>query len=242
MVTTISSAGQPDQEATIYRRYKEFEKLNRLLRSAFTGSHLLDSLPSLPGTCACPTSQVSLIMLRHWTIEGLCLTGKVYNPFANQMDEAFIENRRLELEVYLNKLIHMSKASKNSDLLRFLGLDPITGLPLDPMDSERCDARKLRSPRRNLDGRGLITRVRICTVAGTLNASSEERGVQVFVAASRNLRGLRLCCTCVHVRVPGSLEGLRRGFMEELRRSKYLRASHMCSCVAEGHVRHNSPK
>lgn len=35
--------------------------------------------------------------------------GKVYNPFANQMDEAFIENRRADLQVYLKKLINIPK-------------------------------------------------------------------------------------------------------------------------------------
>lgn len=49
VVTAVSSTGQPDQEGTAYRRYSEFEKLDRLLKSAFAGSHLLSSLPSLPG-------------------------------------------------------------------------------------------------------------------------------------------------------------------------------------------------
>lgn len=60
--------------------------------------------------------------------------GKVWNPWANQTDPAFIEQRRQELEVYLRRLIQMPKASTNPDLFRFLGLHPITGVPVDPSD------------------------------------------------------------------------------------------------------------
>jgi len=36
--------------------------------------------------------------------------------------------------VYLRRLIQMPKASTNPDLFRFLGLHPVTGVPLDPSD------------------------------------------------------------------------------------------------------------
>lgn len=61
-------------------------------------------------------------------------TGKVWNPFADQTDPAFIEQRREELEVYLRRLIQMPKASTNPDLFRFFQLHPVTGSPLDPAD------------------------------------------------------------------------------------------------------------
>lgn len=60
--------------------------------------------------------------------------GKVWNPFADQTDPAFIEQRRQELEVYLRRLIQMPKVSTNPDLFRFFQLHPVTGVPLDPSD------------------------------------------------------------------------------------------------------------
>lgn len=58
----------------------------------------------------------------------------MYNPWANQSDPAFIEQRRLDLEVYLRRLIQMPKASTNPDLFRFFSMHPISGVPLDPND------------------------------------------------------------------------------------------------------------
>jgi len=100
--------GGKEGEVVVFRRYRDFDKLDRLVRSAFAGSHLLSSLPSLPI--------------------------KVLNPFADQSDPLFIEHRRQELEVYLQRLIRMPKASHNPDLLRFFSLHPVTGQPLDPGD------------------------------------------------------------------------------------------------------------
>lgn len=41
--------GDPAREVTVFRRFRDFDKLDRLIRSAFAGSHLLNSLPPLPG-------------------------------------------------------------------------------------------------------------------------------------------------------------------------------------------------
>lgn len=97
-----------DGAVVVFRRYRDFDKLDRLVRSAFAGSHLLNSLPNLPI--------------------------KILNPFTDQSDPAFIDNRRQELEVYLKRLIRMPKASNNPDLLRFFSLHPVSGQPLDPGD------------------------------------------------------------------------------------------------------------
>ena len=67
----------------------------------------------------------------------LASTGKVLNPFTDQTSREFINTRRADLAVYINKVINFPKAVKNSDVLKFLGLDPVTGCPLDPLDSER---------------------------------------------------------------------------------------------------------
>ena len=60
--------------------------------------------------------------------------GKCFSPFTDQTTPGFIEQRRQDLEVYLRRLIQMPKASTNPDLFRFLGLHPVTGMPLDPSD------------------------------------------------------------------------------------------------------------
>lgn len=99
------------QHTFVYRRYNEFEKLAQRLKGAYKGSHLLSSLPSLPG--------------------------KVINPFVDQTTPDFINSRKNDLEQYLRKIIHFPKANKNIDLLKFLGLDPLTAYPLDPTDAKR---------------------------------------------------------------------------------------------------------
>ena len=100
--------GGREGEVVVFRRYRDFDRLDRLVRSAFAGSHLLNSLP--------------------------CLPVKILNPFTDQSDPVFIDGRRQELEVYLKRLIQMPKASSNPDLLRFFSLHPVSGQPLDPGD------------------------------------------------------------------------------------------------------------
>jgi len=100
--------GGREREVVVLRRYRDFDKLDRLVRSAFAGSHLLNSLP--------------------------CLPIKILNPFTDQSDPIFIDARRQELEMYLKRLIQMPKASSNPDLLRFFSLHPVSGQPLDPGD------------------------------------------------------------------------------------------------------------
>jgi len=95
----------------IYRRYSEFEKLAQRLKGAYKGSHLLSSLPTLPG--------------------------KVVNPFVDQTSPDFVNGRKHELQNYLMKIIQFPKANKNIDLLKFLGLDPLTAYPLDQTDAKR---------------------------------------------------------------------------------------------------------
>ena len=95
----------------VYRRYNDFERLAQRLKGAYKGSHLLTSLPSLPG--------------------------KVINPFVDQTSPDFLNTRKRELEQYLKKVIEFPKANKNIDVLKFLGLDPLTAYPLDPNDAKR---------------------------------------------------------------------------------------------------------
>lgn len=45
----VTLGGDPAGEVTVFRRFREFDKLDRLIRSALAGNHLLNSLPPLPG-------------------------------------------------------------------------------------------------------------------------------------------------------------------------------------------------
>lgn len=69
-------------EITVYHRYSEFDILDKCIKSQLDG-HLRSSLPSLPG--------------------------KVWNPFVNQLDENFLQTRRLALQRYLVTLLGNSK-------------------------------------------------------------------------------------------------------------------------------------
>lgn len=69
-------------EITVYHRYSEFDLLDKCIKSQLDG-HLRSSLPNLPG--------------------------KVWNPFVNQLDEDFLQTRRLALQRYLVTLLGNSK-------------------------------------------------------------------------------------------------------------------------------------
>lgn len=91
----------------IERRYSEFGALDLLIRAA-TDTHLLSSLPSLPG--------------------------KVFNPMTDQASELFISARKEALQQYLTLLLTNHKAMHYQDVLCFLGLDPVTGQSLRPFN------------------------------------------------------------------------------------------------------------
>lgn len=93
-----TSAGE---EHMLEKRYSEINHLDALIR-AQTASHLVRSLPSLPG--------------------------KVWNPWTDQTSETFIHQRRTALELYFSMLIGNAKVVHYQETLVFFGLDPITGL------------------------------------------------------------------------------------------------------------------
>lgn len=86
-------------ELTIERRYSDFAQLDVCIRSATEG-HMYSSLPEIPGKC--------------------------YNPWTDQNSDEFISERKRGLEQYLRMLLGNSKCKYYTDLLVFLGLDPIT--------------------------------------------------------------------------------------------------------------------
>ena len=93
-----TSAGE---EHMLEKRYSEINHLDALIRSQ-TASHLVKSLPSLPG--------------------------KVWNPWTDQTSETFIHQRRTALELYFSMLIGNSKVVHYQETLVFFGMHPLTGL------------------------------------------------------------------------------------------------------------------
>lgn len=93
-----TSAGE---EHMVEKRYSEINHLDALIRSQ-TASHLVKSLPSLPG--------------------------KVWNPWTDQTSETFIHQRRTALELYFSMLIGNSKVVHYQETLVFFGMHPLTGL------------------------------------------------------------------------------------------------------------------
>ncbi|CAN0391121.1 unnamed protein product [Laminaria digitata] len=84
------------------------------------GSHLLDSLPPLPG---------------EWFLD--CV-----NPLVNQMGLEFVQRRRMVLQAYVRRLLEVPKARASVNLMGFLGLHPITGSPLPWAALSPSDARR----------------------------------------------------------------------------------------------------
>jgi hypothetical protein len=81
-----------------FKRFSDFVELDRKVRSAFAGSHLLSSLPSLPPK--------SIKLLNDHT------------------DAAFVEQRRQGLQHYMAKLVALPRIPLNPDVLEFLALLP----------------------------------------------------------------------------------------------------------------------
>ncbi|CAN0433838.1 unnamed protein product, partial [Ectocarpus fasciculatus] len=92
--------------AVVWRRFSAFRSLHSDVTAMLWGSHLMDSLPPLPGKPKC------------------------INPLVNQMGTAFLEGRREVLQAYLRRLLEVPKARASVNLMGFLGLHPITGNPL----------------------------------------------------------------------------------------------------------------
>eukprot|EP00466_Bigelowiella_natans_P001832 jgi/Bigna1/78783/fgenesh1_pg.57_\ len=79
---------------TFVKRFRDFVTFDAFLRGAYDGHHLLQNLPRLPP--------------RH-------------NPiFTNHFAKPFLEERRKQLETYVNKLVKVPKVVNNPDFLSFL--------------------------------------------------------------------------------------------------------------------------
>mmetsp|Transcript_15447 Transcript_15447/g.33294 ORF Transcript_15447/g.33294 Transcript_15447/m.33294 type:complete len:172 (+) Transcript_15447:436-951(+) len=83
---------------TVDKRFSQFVELDRLVRSAFSGSHLLSSIPPLPS--------------------------KLPKTFVKHLSPDFIETRRFGLDTYLRKLLALPRIPQNPDVLEFLKILP----------------------------------------------------------------------------------------------------------------------
>jgi len=97
----VEPGGPGSRSLAIERRFSDFVSLDLLVRAA-TEPHLLSSLPLLPS--------------------------KVYNPLVDQNSDAFISTRKDALQSFLQALLNNGKIVHYSDVLAFLGLNPVTGL------------------------------------------------------------------------------------------------------------------
>ena len=84
------------------RRFSEFITLNNYIK-ALKDKHV-GILPTLPG--------------------------RVFTPWTDQQSAEFTEERRIALQYYLQSLLTNSRVCAYTEFLCFLGLDPITGNPL----------------------------------------------------------------------------------------------------------------
>ncbi|CAM9594734.1 unnamed protein product, partial [Discosporangium mesarthrocarpum] len=73
-----------------------FTPLGGQIRSAFKGHHLASSLP--------------------------CLPPKSYKLLTDHFSPEFVENRRVQLEVYIRKLSMVPHVNTNPDFLEFVGI------------------------------------------------------------------------------------------------------------------------
>lgn len=108
MYQILVKAGNGDQ-FVVERRFRQFDMLSRLI-IAQTSSHLSNSLPSMPS--------------------------KIVSPWVDQTSDNFITLRRLALQKYITQLLGNSKVVHYSDFLCFLGLHPVTGLPIESVEKK----------------------------------------------------------------------------------------------------------
>ncbi|KAJ1452661.1 hypothetical protein M885DRAFT_526262 [Pelagophyceae sp. CCMP2097] len=78
------------------KRYSEFATLDELVKQSYSGSHLKSSLPALPS--------------------------KYRNPLTNQLEAAFLDARRDDLDVYVQRVMGMPRGLAVPDVRNFFGL------------------------------------------------------------------------------------------------------------------------
>ncbi len=90
----VVSANGETRELT--KRFSEFQDCYERVKDAYAGSHLRSNVPAPPKKCL--------------------------NPFQNQLDPDFVENRRVELNDFAKKMVVLPRVLVNPALLDFLGL------------------------------------------------------------------------------------------------------------------------
>ena len=151
-------------EPKLYRkRYSEFAEVHDKMKQAYVGSHLRASLPAPPA--------------------------KILNPFFDQLEPTFVQNRQVELNDYVKKIITVPRALAQPALLDFLGL------ALRAPSGEPADLSPRRRPRGPAEcaARGASA---AAAAAGVRGGRRVTAGLSVFApagpaaAASRGRGGL----------------------------------------------------
>jgi len=84
-----------DGRTEVFRkRFRDFATFDTFIRGGYDGHHLLQNLPKLP------PKQMSL--------------------FVDHFSKSFLEERRKQLEIYVNKLVKIPKVTSNPDFIAFL--------------------------------------------------------------------------------------------------------------------------
>ena len=94
--TTINIVTDACGRRELTKRFSEFQDCYERVKDAYAGSHLRSNVPAPPKKCL--------------------------NPFQNQLDPDFVENRRVELNDFAKKMVVLPRVLVNPALLDFLGL------------------------------------------------------------------------------------------------------------------------
>ena len=96
LLSTGGPGGRRRASQLYRKRYSEFAEVHDKMKQAYVGSHLRASLPAPPA--------------------------KILNPFFDQLEPTFVQNRQVELNDYVKKIITVPRALAQPALLDFLGL------------------------------------------------------------------------------------------------------------------------
>lgn len=112
--------GEPPEAYILKKRFSEFEMLDHLIRSSFSGSHLQSNLPDKPA------KSVQL-----WT---------------DHLDRRFVHLRKNELQKYLERLQQLKKVAGNPDFARFFDKVPGAQVVKSKAEDKKAPAKKQAAP------------------------------------------------------------------------------------------------
>ena len=113
---SVVSTRAAGEVARVARRFSEFVQLDAQLRSVFQGE--CASFVALPAVRQ-SNAAVLIVTIRRW----LTNASKRTLFKRNQFDEALIESRRVQLQIYLQFLLKKGFVERSTDLRSFLGIE-----------------------------------------------------------------------------------------------------------------------